>query len=205
VSEIPLPMEFAGKSIRNQTRKDFSGIKQSANIGKLTLLARKPYYWLDLTYSRNKDWQNENSAYGICSRLENLDLPLTKTKLSKILTQLMLFKEFLPARILAEIKYFESYLNHNTWWVEVKEIKRNLGLEQTYDFSLPKTHRFVANGMINHNSGKSSSGTLVSKISKAGGDDPCYAEEYRVDWHFCLAYLCKGIQPFVDSFCQHYQ
>jgi intein/homing endonuclease len=47
-------------------------------------------------------------------------------------------------------------------WVEVVSISISDEEHQTYDVTLPATHRFVGNGIVNHNSGKSLSAAMYS-------------------------------------------
>lgn len=55
-----------------------------------------------------------------------------------------------------EYKYVRGLDNreHDTLHTRVVRIEDG-GVEETYDFTLPQTHRFITNGILSHNSGKS--------------------------------------------------
>lgn len=157
--EIPLPTCLDGKGHAVDVKREFKGWKPRACIGRNTLLTRKPFYWNDPNFV-------EKGIVDLVKRLREHNVALTRPKLKRILDQLHHFKQFLPPKVLLDITHLESYLDKSVWWVRVSKINRNIGLRQTYDVTLPQTHQFVANGIINHNSGKSaqaaSMGTYVT-------------------------------------------
>jgi intein/homing endonuclease len=52
------------------------------------------------------------------------------------------------------LQFHDIYLNPNCFWVSVTSNKQSRNKHKTYDIHVPEHHRFVANGILNHNSGK---------------------------------------------------
>lgn len=186
LKQVPLPNCFAGK--RSADAPGVSrrlALKPQGSIGRLTLLFRKPYFWKDKSYDPNT---NCKDLYDVVARLNEANVPLTKSKLMRILRQVSLFDAFIPQSLLAVKTYLSSYLDLNTQWLEVVKIERDLEVAQTYDLTLPNTHRFVGNGMVNHNSGKSS--------SAGGGYAPYIAHRYLTFPN--LATMSKSMQASTE-------
>lgn len=59
---------------------------------------------------------------------------------------------------------YDGIINNNIYWVQVKTCKRVGKKQKTYDFEVPNFASFMANGILNHNSGKTS---LIWMISPA--------------------------------------
>jgi intein/homing endonuclease len=51
--------------------------------------------------------------------------------------------------------FYNKYTQPNSMWTTVKSVKHLTKKYVTYDFVIPGAHRFMANGLLNHNSGKS--------------------------------------------------
>lgn len=155
VKEIPLPNCYNGITQNGSLKK-----KSIASIGKLTLLHKKPNYWKTENYVSPKV-NHFKGAYEAMKRI-GVDVDLNKVRLRVVLEQLDSFDAFLNAELIAYKNYLRTYLDDNTVWVKIAKIERNYKIAQTYDLTLPKTHRFVGNGIVNHNCGKSSITAFVS-------------------------------------------
>lgn len=152
VSELPIPVEFDGHGF--YCTKNQRLVKTKKAIGRLTLLYRKPYYWLNREYQERKDLAYYPGSYEGMKRIGK-DVNLAKPFLKILLDQISYFDEYLPPALLHKKQYFYSYLDETKIWVKVAKIERDAYVAQTYDLTLPKSHRFVGNGIVNHNSGKS--------------------------------------------------
>ena len=52
--------------------------------------------------------------------------------------------------------FYDKYIDTpNTYWTHVVSVTENKVKQTTYDFHIPVAHRFMAGGLLNHNSGKS--------------------------------------------------
>lgn len=67
---------------------------------------------------------------------------------------------------LAFLKFFEIYLDKNIYWTTVKSVTLSKKKYTTYDFYVPKHHCFMANGLLNHNSGKCVIGTTTVNTTR---------------------------------------
>lgn len=90
------------------------------------------------------------------------ELPLTKCKLAKIIECLKEYSWAYSQEVLSKVTYWESFLRDDEYWVKVGANVKSDKAIATYDFNIPGTHRFVANAIVNHNSGKSA---LVAMLS----------------------------------------
>lgn len=59
------------------------------------------------------------------------------------------------------LAFYEKYLHPNTYWTTVRSVRKSKRSVPTYDFHVPHHHRFMANGLLNHNSGKCVSGSTL--------------------------------------------
>lgn len=170
---LPLPKEL-------MTYKILTRVRSTKRIGFATVFG--------LSNSEPKIRANGSVCLDLCdmvNRMRDPNVSLSKKKLRTLLEALRQFSHFLPTRSLAGLSYFESYLDENSAFIQVKKVGHSKKEVVTYDFTLPRTHTFWANGIINHNSGKS---TLASMMSS-----------YQVHRYLKvprLSTLCGGIQDF---------
>lgn len=78
---------------------------------------------------------------------------ITKDKIESIITVM----ENLGLPVASNIK---KMIASDVVFIRVQSIV-DMDARETFDFTLPKTHQFVANGIINHNSGKSLTGSMA--------------------------------------------
>ena len=100
-------------------------------------------------------------CYGTIKRARKGDRHLQKKTLDKFLE---LTKEISYLPVYQKLKEISK---ENIFWDKIVKIEEVVE-EDTYDFFVPKYHNFVANGFINHNSGKSRSAHRLLKFYKAG-------------------------------------
>lgn len=156
LKEIPLPLEFDGKSGMTRKSGKERTVRNKISIGRLTLLHRHPYYWLEKGHDTRRKKSYYSGGYEGLSRI-GVDVNLNKRFLKLVLDQISLFDAYLPQKLLSEKEYLRTFVDDKIIWQRVIEIARNHQIAETYDLTLPNTHRFVGNGIVNHNSGKSSS------------------------------------------------
>lgn len=59
--------------------------------------------------------------------------------------------------------FYERYCDENTFFMTVTS-NRKIGKDYTYDFHIPEHHRFIGNGIVNHNSGKSVFVAMIAAV-----------------------------------------
>ena len=64
--------------------------------------------------------------------------------------------------------FINKYLAANTYWTSVVKNKSLKKLQTVYDLHVPIHHRFIANGLINHNSGKSAVTVMIASYTLHG-------------------------------------
>ena len=97
----------------------------------------------------------------------------------------------IPAYLQKELlHFFDKYLDPDVIWMEVKSITKSKTKEHTYDFEIPKYHRFMANGFLNHNSSK----CIVGDTIVSTPDGPRYVQQ------FVKQHVRKVRLPFTDAF-----
>lgn len=83
-------------------------------------------------------------------RLNTKGEHLTYARLSEIRDNTDILKWF--SRIDPPLKKAIKYHHKNKYkWVEITSISKDFSEKYVYDFTLPKTHSFIANGIVNHN------------------------------------------------------
>lgn len=169
---IPLPKEL-------MTTKTLVGVRSTKSIGFATVFG--------LTNSEAKVRADGSVCLALCDgikRLRDDNVSLNKKKLKRILGAIEQFRHFLPIALTSRLSYFESFLDDSAF-IKVKSITHSTREMTTYDFTLPRTHTFWANGIINHNSGKS---TLLSLMGAY--------HVHRLLKVPRLSSICNGIQDF---------
>lgn len=144
VPELPYPQTLNGLA----GDLEFSSKKRFGSFGPRALLRLRPGYWKD-------DYR------GIGFRVKKLRKSrkfLTKESLASILDHLEIHKASLPSSLLHKINWLREFTDPNVVWSKITKKTLSSRVYQTYDVTLPGTHRFVANGFLNHNSGKSTTG-----------------------------------------------
>lgn len=149
IANMPYPNTLNGLSKGKSRRKGTLGIRAFFNL--------VDYYWEGMEYE------------GVYDSVKNLLKPNIKVGMNKVrLKRIMDFVEthrigILSIRTRHYVNYIkEIFLNPNYVWSRVVSNKLSKKSYITYDFTLPKTHQFVANGILNHNSGKSTTVTSGS-------------------------------------------
>lgn len=94
--------------------------------------------------------------------LKNPDICLTKDKLRFISTKFLEYKHSLSSDVIAKFEKFHKYTDDNVYLVRVARCSLTNRVEETFDFTLPETHRFITQGVLSHNSGKSALSTMIS-------------------------------------------
>lgn len=92
----------------------------------------------------------------------NSSRALTKSKLLYVCDSILRFGHYLSTGLTSELNELRSYCADDTFLLQVKSCKQSSVSEVTYDFTLPKTHKFITQGVLSHNSGKS---ILVAMLS----------------------------------------
>lgn len=102
------------------------------------------------------------SVRSFSARPERKDVSVSKRRAIKFLEAVKQHESYrlldseIKGRILAQLDLFNKKLVYDG----VKSIKLSKKKKTTYDFTIPVSHRFMANGILNHNSGKTTSTTL---------------------------------------------
>jgi intein/homing endonuclease len=65
----------------------------------------------------------------------------------------------------ALLAFYDKYDQSDLYWVEVANNKALRRKRTVYDFHIPVHHRFIANGIVNHNSGKSRLVTMIASYN----------------------------------------
>ncbi len=82
-----------------------------------------------------------NSSRSLISYIENNKSELSRTQLQKILSNTKNYDPFL-----------KKLANSDVSWSQVKKVKKIINKDKhVYDLTIPKSHNFVANGVIVHN------------------------------------------------------
>lgn len=146
---LPYPNTLNGLSKGKSRRKGVLGIRAFFNL--------VDYYW---------DLKSYEGVYERVKRLTKASptIGVNKNSLRKIIDFIKTHRlGILSSRTRHYIAYMEEqYLNLNYVWTPVVANTLSKREYTTYDFTLPKTHQFVANGILNHNSGKSTTVTSGS-------------------------------------------
>jgi intein/homing endonuclease len=95
-------------------------------------------------------------------KLFSEDRALTKTKLKFICESILDFDSYLSRESVDKFKFWLDLCHTDTFLLRVKSCTVTADVEETFDFTLPETHKFVTQGVISHNSGKS---ILVAMLS----------------------------------------
>lgn len=99
-------------------------------------------------------------------RLESENVCLSRSRLRRYWNKLRASSRWydLSPPLRADLLAFHDvYLQSNCYWTVVKKTTVSKKARKTYDFCVPEHHKFMANGLLNHNSGKCMSGsTLVA-------------------------------------------
>lgn len=96
---------------------------------------------------------------GLLKRLKLKQVPLLRVYISNIVRNLLKYSNELSDNLRSELFYFKSISNKYYSKIESITITEP---KNSYDFVLPKTHRFIANAIVNHNSGKSSTAAEIA-------------------------------------------
>lgn len=88
-------------------------------------------------------------------KLFSEDRALTKTKLKFICESILDFDSYLSRESVDKFKFWLDLCHTDTFLLRVKSCTVTADVEETFDFTLPETHKFVTQGVISHNSGKS--------------------------------------------------
>ena len=93
------------------------------------------------------------------------DRPLTRNRLVMMRDRLSRSPHWydLTAEVRGKVlSFFDVYLRPNVYWTTVSSVSVSRGRHVTYDLHVPDHHRFMANGLLQSNSGKCvTGGTLV--------------------------------------------
>lgn len=96
------------------------------------------------------------STLKLISNLFTKSSPLTSEKLKVLVKCLTMYRHHVNSDKLSLLSILNSINNESgVVYTQVKEIKESTSKIRTYDFTLPKTHRFVGNSLVTANSGKS--------------------------------------------------
>lgn len=90
-------------------------------------------------------------------RLRSSNVSLSRTRLLSYWDKLRASKRWgdLSLQLRSDLLSFhDRYLQDNCYWTVVKKVTRSRTKRKTYDFRVPVHHKFMANGLLNHNSGK---------------------------------------------------
>lgn len=91
------------------------------------------------------------------------NMPLTRRCIEASLNAQAELAIHLPKDLRTRVeKFILTALNNDIIWVKVKSKTRMEKAEPSYDFNVPKYHRFVGNGLVNHNS--TFTATLVAYV-----------------------------------------
>lgn len=98
---------------------------------------------------------NFTIGFSIHKLLSSSERAVTKRKLRLICNKLLEFKAYLTDDNALEAQLLLSYTSNNVLFSRVRKCIKTSAIEPTYDFTLPETHKFITNGFVSHNSGKS--------------------------------------------------
>lgn len=90
-------------------------------------------------------------------RLQSHNVCLSRSRLSSYWRKLQSSSRWydLSAELRTQLLAFHDvYLRSNCYWTVVKKTAISKSPRKTYDFYVPDHHKFMANGLLNHNSGK---------------------------------------------------
>lgn len=87
---------------------------------------------------------------------------LTKKKLKYICETCLTFKSYLSDESIFKLETYLKYSQNNVHLLKVKRCGKRKESEETFDFTLPKTHKFITQGVLSHNSGKSAVTTMIA-------------------------------------------
>jgi intein/homing endonuclease len=84
------------------------------------------------------------------------NVPLTREKLRFLCWIIRKKEAVLSRKALLSLQYFESFVaKEKVFYAEIASITKSKKARASYDFTLPETHKFVANSITSSNSGKS--------------------------------------------------
>lgn len=95
-------------------------------------------------------------------RLSRQEYQLSRLNALKIINSLQKWEHFslIPSEFKGELAKYKDELSSNYYYSKIASLKISKKKKVTYDFTVPNAHRFMANGIINHNSGKTSTAIL---------------------------------------------
>lgn len=99
---------------------------------------------------------------GFIGRMYSHNVALNKRKLTRILSMLRRYDYLLSVEEKSRLLYFDYFTQADVYWDAIVSIKVGKTPDRTYDFHIPNTHRFVSNGILSHNSGKSATIALLA-------------------------------------------
>ena len=73
--------------------------------------------------------------------------------------------DLIPPYLVGKLYEFQTILSDNSYYSPVTKIILSKKDKVTYDFTVPNAHRFMANGILNHNSAKTTSAILWSNYN----------------------------------------
>lgn len=108
-------------------------------------------------YGKELSMQQLYKVYGVdkLKRMKKDNIKLSKRTIIFFLKPLLTLPEikfYLDKETFNNINYLYDFAESNLAYTTVKSIRPNKKESITYDFTVPKHHKFMANGLLNHNS-----------------------------------------------------
>lgn len=87
---------------------------------------------------------------------------LTKQRIHDMCLTCLSYSSFMSDSTKNNIETLLKYTDKNVYLVQIKKCGILNCSAETYDFTLPKTHKFITQGILSHNSGKSAVTTMIA-------------------------------------------
>lgn len=87
---------------------------------------------------------------------------LTKQRIYDMCLSCLSYSSFMSDSTKNNIETLLKYTGKNVYLVQIKKCGALNSYAETYDFTLPETHKFITQGILSHNSGKSAVTTMIA-------------------------------------------